>query len=62
MAQVRGNHFHVACTRVFEITHQLKKGEGLGGGESVNHPNAYAKRSRELEMEKRQGDAMVVDV
>ena len=52
MGQVKGNHFHVACTRVFEITHAgagVKKGEGIGGGESVTHPNQYAARSRELE-------------
>lgn len=52
MATVKAGHFHVACTRVFEITHGgagVKKGEGIGGGESVTHPNQYAARSRELE-------------
>lgn len=49
------DHFHVACTRVFEITHArkhdnlVKKGDGLGNGESVSHPNRYFERSRELE-------------
>lgn len=50
----KSQHFHVACTRVFEITHarknlDVKKGDGLGGGESVSHPNRYFERSRELE-------------
>jgi DNA primase large subunit len=47
----KGGHYHVACTRVFEITHgsQVKKGEGVGGGESVTHPNQYTAKSRELE-------------
>ncbi|KAI8998534.1 DNA primase large subunit [Trametes punicea] len=52
MATVKAGHYHVACTRVFEITHArqgVKKGEGVGGGESVTHPNQYAARSRELE-------------
>jgi DNA primase large subunit len=39
--QVDGSFYHVACTRVFEITHGVKKGEGVGGGESVDHPNRY---------------------
>lgn len=47
----KGGHYHVACTRMFEITHggQVKKGEGVGGGESVTHPNQYTAKSRELE-------------
>lgn len=52
MNTVKSGHYHVACTRVFEITHKgtgVKKGEGVGGGESVTHPNQYAARSRELE-------------
>lgn len=52
MHTVKAGHPHVACTRVFEITHAgfgVKKGEGVGGGESVTHPNQYAARSRELE-------------
>jgi DNA primase large subunit len=39
MKAVNGLHYHVACTRVFEITHGLAKGEGIGGGDSVDHPN-----------------------
>lgn len=38
----------MACTRVFEITHGVRQGEGIGDGESVTHPNQYAARSREL--------------
>ncbi|KAH9951925.1 DNA primase large subunit [Amylocystis lapponica] len=55
MNTVKVGHYHVACTRVFEITHGavgVKKGEGVGGGESVTHPNQYASKSRELEREK----------
>lgn len=47
---VKASHYHVACTRVFEVSHGLKKGEGLGkDGESVGHPNKWTDRSRELE-------------
>lgn len=55
MNTVKAGHYHVACTRVFEITHSsmgVKKGEGVGGGESVTHPNQYAARSREIEKER----------
>ena len=62
---VKDGHFHVACTRVFEITHAskgAKKGDGIGDGESVTHPNQYAARSIELEKEESQeGTAMAVD-
>lgn len=48
LAQVKNTHYHVACTRVFEITHAgaggVKKGEGVGGGESVDHPNKWFDR------------------
>jgi len=57
MHTVKTGHPHVACTRVFEITHAgfgVKKGEGVGGGESVTHPNQYAARSRELEKAKQE--------
>jgi DNA primase large subunit len=52
------------------VTHGVKRGEGLGGGDSVNHPNRYYERSREIEREKerhvkqemvKSEDAMVVD-
>lgn len=50
MDSVKSSHYHIACTRVFEVTHKLKKGEGLGkDAESVSHPNKYTDRSRELE-------------
>ena len=52
MGSVKTQHYHVACTRVFESTHGVKRGEGLGGGESVNHPNAYAQKSREMDKAK----------
>jgi DNA primase large subunit len=58
MNMVKTGHYHVACTRVFEITHTalgVKKGEGVGGGESVTHPNQYAARSMELEKLKVEG-------
>lgn len=49
MESVKGTHYHVACTRLFEVTHGVKKGEGLGNGESVSHPNKWTDRSREIE-------------
>jgi DNA primase large subunit len=57
MDSVKNGHYHVACTRVFEATHGLKKGDGLGSsggagagaGESVTHPNKYVDVSREIE-------------
>ncbi|KAI0636857.1 DNA primase large subunit [Trametes polyzona] len=65
LSTVKAGHYHVACTRVFEITHArqgVKKGEGVGDGESVTHPNQYAARSRELEKkaEAKDGDGDVV--
>jgi DNA primase large subunit len=58
MASVKTSHFHVACTRVFELTHGVSKGEGVGTGECVTHPNQYTSRSMELYKAK---DAMVVE-
>jgi DNA primase large subunit len=60
MQAVKGGHYHVACTRVFEITHasRVKKGEGVGGGESVTHPNQYAAKSIELEKADIEGQQM----
>lgn len=58
---MKEGHYHVACTRVFEITHAsagVKKGDGIGEGESVTHPNQYAAKSIEIE-KAQQGDAMV---
>jgi DNA primase large subunit len=51
MSTVKAKHYHVACTRVFELTHAsygVNKGDGIGGGESVTHPNQYAAKSMEL--------------
>ncbi|RXK40958.1 DNA primase large subunit [Tremella mesenterica] len=49
MDSVKNSHYHLSCTRVFELTHGIKKGEGLGSGESVTHPNKWTERSRDLE-------------
>lgn len=49
MDHVKGSHYHLACTRVFEVTHGVKKGEGLGNSEGVTHPNKYTDHSRALE-------------
>lgn len=55
---VKAGHYHVACTRLFEITHRVKKGAGLdGSGESVAHPNRYFERSWKLEQEGGGGSA-----
>ncbi|PWN48323.1 DNA primase large subunit [Violaceomyces palustris] len=48
LSAVKQGHYHVGCTRLFELTHSklgVKKGEGLGNGESVSHPNRYFERS-----------------
>ncbi|KAF7301856.1 Rsec15 protein [Mycena indigotica] len=63
MNQVKNNHFHVACTRVYEITHAssgVKRGDGVGSGESVTHPNQYAAKSMELEKAKEEKAAAMV--
>lgn len=55
MNNVKAGHYHVACTRVFELTHAaygVKKGEGVGDGENVTHPNQYAAKSMELEKQR----------
>lgn len=52
LATVKAGHYHVACTRLFEITHGTARGKGLDGkGESVAHPNRYFERSWKLEQE-----------
>lgn len=51
MEVVKKEHYHVACTRVFEITHGIPRGQGLDG-ESVTHPNQYVAKSRDLEKAK----------
>jgi DNA primase large subunit len=48
LQSVKNGHYHVGCTRLFEITHQkqgIRKGDGLGQGENVSHPNRYFERS-----------------
>ncbi len=56
MKSVKGGHYHLGCTRLFELTHRskargaLKKGDGIGPGqETVEHPNRYFERSYVLE-------------
>jgi DNA primase large subunit len=50
MDHVKSTHYHLACTRVFEVTKGIKKGEGMGsGGENVTHPNKYTDASRAME-------------
>jgi DNA primase large subunit len=59
MNLVRAEAYHVACTRVYEITHatqNVRKGDGIGSGETVTHPNQYTSASRALE---RAGDVKV---
>ncbi|KAH8924830.1 DNA primase, large subunit [Atractiella rhizophila] len=53
--------YHVACTRLFEVTHQMKKGDGMGGGEVVDHPNRWFVKSREIR-KAREGEAMEVEI
>jgi hypothetical protein len=48
MDQVKSTHYHLACTRVFEVVKGVKKGEGLGG-ENVVHPNKWVDASRAME-------------
>jgi len=60
---IRAEAYHVACTRVYEITHatqNVQKGDGLGPGETVTHPNQYAAASRGLELAK-EGVTVEVD-
>lgn len=50
LATVKSGHYHVACTRLFEMTHGVARGKGLDGkGESVAHPNRYFERSWKLQ-------------
>lgn len=51
LAAAQAGHYHVACTRVFELTHAaqgVQRGDGLGQGESVSHPNRYTEASWRL--------------
>ncbi|KAG0141134.1 hypothetical protein CROQUDRAFT_52178 [Cronartium quercuum f. sp. fusiforme G11] len=47
----KSQHYHLACTTVWECSHKkygAKKGDGLGQGESVGHPNRYFEASYKL--------------
>ena len=64
MNTVRNKAYHVACTRIYEITHarqNVRKGDGIGSGESVTHPNQYAAASRALERASTEGGKVVSD-
>ncbi|CEH14943.1 dna primase large subunit [Ceraceosorus bombacis] len=65
LTAVKAQHYHVGCTRLFEITHAkngVRKGDGLGNGESASHPNRYFERSFELAKDGQQRDVeMEVD-
>ncbi|KAL8279807.1 hypothetical protein RQP46_007657 [Phenoliferia psychrophenolica] len=53
------HHYHIACTRLFEIQHAsqgVAKGDGIGKGDSVDHPNRYFDASRELYVVKKEED------
>ncbi|CAD6887808.1 unnamed protein product [Tilletia controversa] len=55
LTAVKAGHYHVGCTRLFELTHKkvgVKRGGGVDGkGESVSHPNRYFERSFGLSRE-----------
>ncbi|KAH9050705.1 DNA primase large subunit [Lactarius hengduanensis] len=62
MGTVKAEAFHVACTRVFEITHttqNVAKGDGIGSGETATHPNQYVAASRALERASGDGDTVM---
>jgi DNA primase large subunit len=62
LASVKAGHYHVACTRLFEITHKVPKGKGLdGNGESVSHPNRYFEKSWKIEHEGGGGDDLKME-
>lgn len=64
LASVTTQHYHVACTKVFEYQHAkygVQKNAGLGDGESVTHPNTYFTKSRAFVLEPKVEDAMEVD-
>lgn len=60
MQAVKSGHYHVGCTRLFEISHRkqgVKKGDGLGESESVSHPNRYFERSWSLVKESKKSSS-----
>lgn len=48
---VNKHDYTIACTRVFELTHQkqLMGKENMNMNMHINHPNLYFDRSRQLE-------------
>lgn len=48
---VNKHDYTIACTRVFELTHQkqLMGKESMNMNMHINHPNLYFDRSRQLE-------------
>jgi len=51
LKSAKEGHYHISCTRVFELQHAklgVQKGDGLGGGDSVDHPNRYFDKSRQI--------------
>ncbi|KAI5476874.1 hypothetical protein MNV49_007110 [Pseudohyphozyma bogoriensis] len=51
LGHTKAGHYHLACTRLFEVQHArfgVQKGEGVGGGDSVDHPNRYVEASRKV--------------
>jgi DNA primase large subunit len=64
MNLVRAQAYHVACTRVYEITHatqNVRKGNGIDSGETVTHPNQYTGASRALELGSEEGVKIEAD-
>lgn len=54
LGSVKNKHYHLACTRVFEIQHAafgVNKEDGLGNGDNVDHPNRFYDRSRVVRKE-----------
>lgn len=59
VSAVKSTHYHLACTRLFEIQHAkvgVAKGDGLGKGDSVDHPNRYFDQSRQMYKEAKEKD------
>jgi DNA primase large subunit len=64
MNMIRAEAYHVACTRVYEITHatqNVRKGDGIGSGETVTHPNQYAGASMALDRASKEGVKVEAD-
>lgn len=66
LSATKQGHYHIACTRLFEIQHAaygVVKGDGIGNGDSVDHPNRFFDASRALIVGKAEEvkEAMQVD-